>query len=63
MTLFMSEFLKRSNIAPEALHNREVAENCALYWSRDDGELASLIDKADFMSADEITEMGEPGNA
>ncbi len=33
-------------------------KNCALYWSRDDGELASLIDKADFMSADEITEMG-----
>ena len=46
------------NLLVDVGFNREVAENCALYWSRDDGELASLIDKADFMSADEITEMG-----
>ena len=31
--------------------NKEVAEDCALYWS--------LIDKADQMSAEEIAEMGK----
>ena len=46
------------NLLVDVGFNREVAENCALYWSREDGELASLIDKADFMSADEITEIG-----
>lgn len=38
--------------------NKEVAEDCALYWSRKPGSLAKLIDKADQMSADEIAEMG-----
>ncbi|MCR2021202.1 DUF1972 domain-containing protein, partial [Blautia pseudococcoides] len=38
--------------------NKEVALDCALYWSHDDGELAKLIDKADAMSAEEIAEMG-----
>ena len=38
--------------------NKEVAEDCALYWSRKPGSLAKLIDKADKMSADEIAEMG-----
>ena len=37
---------------------KEVAEDCALYWSRKPGSLAKLIDKADQMSADEIAEMG-----
>ena len=36
---------------------KEVAEDCALYWSRKQGSLAKLIDKADQMSADEIAEM------
>lgn len=38
--------------------NKEVAEDCALYWSRKPGNLAKLINKADQMSADEIAEMG-----
>ena len=38
--------------------NKEVAEECALYWSRKSGSLAKLIDKADQMSADQITVMG-----
>ena len=29
-----------------------------MYWSRDNGNLAKLIDRADQMSADEIVEMG-----
>lgn len=38
--------------------NREVAEDSALYWSKQPGDLAGLIDRADRMSAAEITELG-----
>jgi rhamnosyltransferase len=38
--------------------NREVAEEAAIYWSKDDGDLAGLIDRADLMAADEIEAMG-----
>ena len=36
-----------------------MAEDCALYWSRDDGDLAKLIDQADELNADEITKLGQ----
>lgn len=39
--------------------NREVAEGAALYWSKEKGNLAKLIEKADNMSLDEITKYGE----
>lgn len=38
--------------------NKEVAEDCALYWDRKVGSLAQLIDKADEMKEDEIIEIG-----
>ncbi len=38
--------------------NREVAEEAAIYWSKEDGDLASLIDKADLMTAEEIQAIG-----
>lgn len=38
--------------------NKEVGKNAALYWSKEDGDLASLIDKADQMSAIEISQLG-----
>ncbi len=38
--------------------NKEVAEDEALYWSKDEGNLATLIEKADAMNAEEIAEMG-----
>lgn len=47
------------NLLVDVGFNKEVAENCALYWSRDDGDLAKLIDKADQMSHDEIAMMGQ----
>ena len=47
------------NLLVDVGFNREVAEDCALYWSRMNGNLAKLIDKADLMSADEIAEMGK----
>ena len=46
------------NLLVDVGFNKEVAENCALYWSRRPGSLAKLIDKADQMSEDEIAEMG-----
>ena len=34
--------------------NKEVAEDSALYWSREEGNLANLVNKADSMSEKEI---------
>ena len=46
------------NLLLDVGFNREVAENSALYWTKQSGNLASLIDRADHMSADEISELG-----
>lgn len=42
------------NLLVDVGFNIEVAEDSALYWSRDEGSLASLINKADNMSQEEI---------
>lgn len=47
------------NLLVDVRFNREVAADCALYWSRDDGALAKLVDQADRMSADEIEQLGQ----
>ena len=47
------------NLLVDVVFNKEVAEDCALYWSRDNGALAKLIDQADELSADEITKLGQ----
>lgn len=39
--------------------NREVAKDAAFYWSKRDGELAELIDKADTMNTSEIEILGK----
>lgn len=46
------------NLLLDVGFNREVAEDAALYWSKADGNLAKLIDKADLMSDEEIGELG-----
>ena len=46
------------NLLLDVGFNREVAEDSALYWTKQSGNLASLIDRADHMSADEISELG-----
>ena len=46
------------NLLVDVSFNKEVAEDCALYWSRNAGRLAKLIDKADAMNANEIEELG-----
>lgn len=47
------------NLLLDVGFNREVAEDAALYWTKEDGDLARLIDKADEMSVDEIKEFEE----
>lgn len=47
------------NLLLDVGFNREVAEDAALYWNKQPGNLASLIDQADNMNAGEITELGE----
>lgn len=47
------------NLLLDVGFNREVAEDTALYWNKQPGNLASLIDRADNMNAGEITELGE----
>ena len=38
--------------------NREVAKEAALYWTKDEGNLSKLIEKADGMGAEELTRLG-----
>ena len=47
------------NLLVDVDFNREVAEENAIYWSRKEGALAKLIDKADAMSEEEIEELGK----
>lgn len=46
------------NLLVDVGFNKEVAEDCALYWSREEGALAKLIDKADLMHDDEFSAIG-----
>ena len=47
------------NLLLDVGFNREVAENSALYWTKQSGNLASLVDWADGRNADEISELGK----
>jgi rhamnosyltransferase len=51
------------NLLYDVGFNREVAEDAALYWTKEDGDLAGLIDQTVKMSADKIRAMGEKANA
>lgn len=47
------------NLLVDVGFNREVAEDGALYWSRNEGKLAKLIESADVMAIEDIEELGE----
>ncbi len=47
------------NLLLDVGFNREVAEDAALYWTKEEGNLASLIDRADKMDREHILEMGD----
>lgn len=46
------------NLLLDVGFNREVAEDSALYWTKDDGNLAELIEKADKLDVEEMTRLG-----
>ena len=46
------------NLLLDVGFNREVGEEGALYWNKENRNLASLIQKADAMTAEEISAMG-----
>ena len=46
------------NLLVDVGFNREVAENCALYWKREQGDLAKLINETDSMNDRKIAEFG-----
>lgn len=46
------------NLLLDVGFNREVAEDSALYWTKEPGDLAGLIDRADRMDAGDIAELG-----
>lgn len=47
------------NLLLDVGFNKEVAEDGALYWSKDKGNLAALIDKADQMPETVRKDMGK----
>lgn len=47
------------NLLIDVGFNREVAEDSALYWNPDDGNLAKLIDKVDLMTLEERKKYGD----
>ena len=46
------------NLLLDVKFNREVAEDSAFYWKKQNGNLASWIDRTDQMSAEDAAEMG-----
>lgn len=46
------------NLLLQVDFNTEVAEDAALYWTKEEGNLATLIDKAEQMTESEIKEFG-----
>lgn len=46
------------NLLLDVGFNREVAEDAALYWTKEPGDLAGLIDRTDQMDAVDIAELG-----
>lgn len=47
------------NLLVDVGFNREVAENSALYWKREQDNLTKLIDKVDYMPQEEIIKLGQ----
>ncbi|MGN1157357.1 MAG: beta 1-4 rhamnosyltransferase Cps2T [Agathobacter sp.] len=47
------------NLLLDVGFNREVAEDSAIYWSKEDGNLAKLIDSADAFAVEEMEALGK----
>ena len=46
------------NLLYDVVFNREVGQDAALYWEKEEGRLSALIDQADRMPAEEIETLG-----
>lgn len=46
------------NLLYDVGFNREVAEDAAMYWTKEEGNLAALIDETDKMTPEQIKDMG-----
>lgn len=51
------------NLLLDVGFNREVGEDTALYWTKEDGSLSRLIEKADYMGPEECMEFGHRAKA
>ena len=51
------------NLLFDVSFNREVAENCALYWTQEPGDLAALLNRAGSMSFEERRAFGKKAKA
>ena len=51
------------NLLLDVGFNREVAEDAALYWTKEPGDLAALIGRADAMDEEERAELGRAARA
>ncbi len=51
------------NLLLDVGFNREVAEDAALYWTKEPGSLAALIEKADTLPPQDIAALGEKAKA
>ena len=47
------------NLLLDVGFNREVAEDAAIYWTKENGNLSALIERADGMAPGEIPEYGK----
>ena len=47
------------NLLLDVGFNREVAEDAALYWNKEDGNLAGLIERTDQISEEELGDYGQ----
>ncbi len=46
------------NLLLDVGFNREVGEDVAIYWTKDEGDLAEIIDNAELMVSEELVQMG-----
>ena len=47
------------NLLYDVGFNREVAQDSALYWTKEDGNLSQLIDNAEKLNIDEINKLSK----
>lgn len=49
----------KMNLLLDIGFNREVAEDAAIYWNKDNGNLANVLENADLFSKEKINKLGE----